>query len=375
VRGVRDVAATRARPEASSPWSGVLSQLVAGVRDNWVIFAVLVPYIALAFLVHALTGVPVSDRLMAANVVGPLLRSLRLAVVFLGVSVAWFAARRLLDRRRAESGEAGELTGLGAAWERFPLRPSLRRVSRFFVCMMAYALFLHVFVGFKSAIPIFHPFAWDGAFTSLDRVLFLGHDPWRVLQPLFGKPAITAALDVLYYAWFPFNLLVVAWFGWMDDTWERRRFFLAYLLTWAVLGNLVALVFSSVGPCFYELVAGTPGPYAELMTYLRGVDSTHGLTALEVQAMLLNDYHSGEMHPIEGIAAMPSLHVAVPFLFMFLTRRRSRLLAAGFGLFGLAILIGSVHLGWHYLVDGYAAIAGVWVIGWAVDAGARRARA
>jgi hypothetical protein len=337
------------------------------VRDNTVLFAVLGPYIALAFVVHALTGVPVADRLIAANLVGPLVRTLRLVVVFLGVSVAWFAVLRLRERWRAEVGQSRELTGLGTAWERFPFRPSLRHVTRFCVCLIAYALFLNVFVGFKSAIPIFHPFAWDGLFTGLDRLLFLGHDPWRVLQPLVGQPAITKALDALYYAWFPFNLLIVAWFGWMEDGWERRRFFLAYLLTWAVLGNLVALVFSSVGPCFYELVAGTPGPYAELMTYLRGVDSTHGLTALEVQAMLLNDYHSGEMHPIEGIAAMPSLHVAVPFLFMFLTVRRNRLLAVGFGLYGLAILLGSIHLGWHYLVDGYAAILGVWAICWAVD--------
>jgi hypothetical protein len=357
---VRDAHASRTRP-------GALSQLAAGVRDNAVIFAVLVPYVALAFVVDALTDVPVAGRLLSANLLGPLARTLRLAVVLIAVSVVWFAVRRLRDRWRAQSGGTGELLDLGAAWARFPLRPTLRRVSRLFVCMAAYALFLHVFVGFKAAIPLFHPFAWDGLFAGLDRAILLGHDPWRVLQPLVGRPAITNALDVLYYAWFPVNLLMVAWFGWMDDTWERRRFFLAYLLTWAVLGNLVALVFSSVGPCFFELVAGTPGPYAELMTYLRGVDTTHGLTALEVQAMLLNDYHSGEMHPIEGIAAMPSLHVAVPFLFMFLTACRSRLVAAGFGVFGVTILIGSVHLGWHYAVDGYAAIAGAWVVCWAVE--------
>ena len=36
------------------------------------------------------------------------------------------------------------------------------------------------------------------------------------------------------------------------------------------------------------------------------------------------------------------------------------------------MMIGSVHLGWHYALDGYVAIVGVWVIWWSVGRVLRR---
>jgi hypothetical protein len=36
-----------------------------------------------------------------------------------------------------------------------------------------------------------------------------------------------------------------------------------------------------------------------------------------------------------------------------------------FGAFLLVILIGSVHLGWHYAIDGYVGIIGTLILWWA----------
>jgi hypothetical protein len=57
----------------------------------------------------------------------------------------------------------------------------------------------------------------------------------------------------------------------------------------------------------------------------------------------------------------------MPFVFAMITARSSRLLSCGFAIFGVLILIGSVHLGWHYAVDGYAAILGALAICWVVE--------
>ena len=142
------------------------------------------------------------------------------------------------------------------------------------------------------------------------------------------------------------------WFAWMPEVTMRRRFFASYFLSWILLGNVAATAFSSAGPCSYDLATGSLGPYAELMEYLYAVDAEGKLVALWVQAMLLDTYSGDAVNTVEGIAAMASLHVAMPFLFALVFRGVSRALVAGFVVFGIAIVLGSVHLGWHYAVAG-----------------------
>jgi hypothetical protein len=272
-----------AAPESSPLPARLLASLVGGVRDNAVLFGVLVPLAAAALTVQAVSGVPVAGKLLAMRLGLPFMRTLSLAVALSALSAGWFAVLRLRARAQVRSGAVESLPDLRTAWLLFPWRPTVRRASRFFVCLLAYAVFLFVFVGFKGAIPVYHPFAWDNAFMGLDRALHFGQDPWRLLQPLFGRPLLTKSLDALYYVWFAVNLVMVAWFAWQDDSRERSRFFLSYLLTWVVLGNVVATVLSSAGPCFFDLATGTLGPYAEQMAYLRGVDVRYALTTLDVQ--------------------------------------------------------------------------------------------
>ena len=38
--------------------------------------------------------------------------------------------------------------------------------------------------------------------TDWDRRLHFGHDPWTLLQPLLGQPAITSLLSMAYASWF-----------------------------------------------------------------------------------------------------------------------------------------------------------------------------
>lgn len=54
---------------------------------------------------------------------------------------------------------------------------------------------------------------------------------------------------------------------------------------------------------------------------------------------------------------MPSMHVATAVLFIFGGFGIHRVLGWAMVVYGSIILVGSVHLAWHYAVDGYVSIA------------------
>jgi membrane-associated phospholipid phosphatase len=79
-----------------------------------------------------------------------------------------------------------------------------------------------------------------------------------------------------------------------------------------------------------------------------------GLPAVPLQQTLWADYvSSGDMLG-GGVSAFPSMHVAMAITIALAASRLHRWLGALLWLFAFFIQIGSVHLGWHYAVDGYA---------------------
>ena len=83
--------------------------------------------------------------------------------------------------------------------------------------------------------------------------------------------------------------------------------------------------------------------------------------------MLWTQYVNAEAGFV-GISAFPSMHNAVAALLALAAWRVSRPLGAAMTLFAVMILAGSVHLGWHYAVDGYAGIL-VAVVCWRLAGG------
>jgi hypothetical protein len=188
------------------------------------------------------------------------------------------------------------------------------------------------------------------------------------MDAVFAWPEFTIFLDRVYYLWFPVVILTVTWFAWTPTSPIRSRFFITYFVSWILLGIGLATATSSAGPCYYRYVVPGPDPYSGLMEYLRHTSQqTYELTALRVQDYLWTGYFTGE-YPIEGIAAMPSMHVAMVVLFSIAGFHVHRFLGYAYLLFLTLILAGSVHLGWHYAVDGYVSIflvAGIWYLtGW-----------
>ncbi|MEQ9261030.1 MAG: phosphatase PAP2 family protein [Roseovarius sp.] len=252
------------------------------------------------------------------------------------------------------------------AWFAADLRGIVTDRDRMFTGIFAFVamcLFASSFSVAKDLIPVIHPFSWDPAFAALDRMLHGGVDPWRLLFPLTGTPLVTTIINAGYHLWLmlAYFLIFVACFN-LTRHEKHRRYLVTDLLTWVIGGNILATIFSSVGPVYYEAF-GYGADFVPLMDQLRAFNEISPVWALNVQDMLLAGY-LGEGGDIKGISAMPSMHVASTMTMTLYAFSVSRVFGWAMTGFLALILVGSVQLGWHYAIDGYVSILLVLVMWW-----------
>lgn len=254
------------------------------------------------------------------------------------------------------------------------------RTLAFVLVMLVLPPFMSVFTSFKASIPEVQPFgALDVAFMEIDRLLHFGQDPWVLIHGALGSPALTAFVDVMYASWFPVLWLTVIWQTWHGSYFSnaRSQFLMSVAACWIVIGVGFATLLSSAGPVYYGAVTGAADPFAALVGYLHEVDATRPLQAVWIQEILWENYVQPGANPIgEGISAMPSMHVSMAVLMALVGFRVNRLVGWAYTGFALLILVGSVHLAWHYAIDGYLAgaltVAIWWICGRVTDRWDRR---
>jgi hypothetical protein len=213
------------------------------------------------------------------------------------------------------------------------------------------------FAALKDQIPALHPFAWDKSFMQWDRVIGMGHQPWEILQPWLGHAWITTSINFVYDGWFLLMFLVLFSQAFAAKSSALRlQFLLAFSFAWFIGGNVLAVAFSSAGPCFYGLLFPGHSPYAAQMAYLETVSRSWPLWSVNVQHTLWSDYIAGHGR-LGGISAMPSMHVTIAALLAIWGWRINRMTGFALTAFAGVIVIGSIHLAWHYAVDGIAGIA------------------
>jgi len=234
----------------------------------------------------------------------------------------------------------------------------------FFVLFFFIRFFMLIFAEVKGNIPWFQAFSWDVTFMQWDRMLH-GTDPWKLLQPFLDTPLATFVLNVFYRLWFFLLLGSLFWIALLKRPNALQvRFLVAFMLTWSIGGSLMAVLFSSAGPVYFDNLGLSPNPYAALEARLHEFAKVVPLWDIPLQDFLWFLYEKRDI-ALGGISAFPSMHNAHALLMALLAWQIDRRLGIAAYVYTFFIFIGSIWLGWHYAVDGYAGFA-VALLSWLV---------
>jgi TRAP-type C4-dicarboxylate transport system permease small subunit len=271
-------------------------------------------------------------------------------VLFAGILLrALLAARR--GRRR------------GAARLRALLKPrSLADLARFLAVL---ALTSWAYSWLKVALPLLRPgVLTDPALFRVETALHLGVNPGRLLQGVFPYPGLWRALDGYYGAFILTVMFGIAWFGAALSIRDRARVAAGFTFLW-IAGSWLYVAAPSLGPCFV-----LKDDYTDVRAAMPAQSATMDLLFAHYGRVRSIHRHpeGADLSPYLGVAAMPSLHVGAQAFFMFAARRRSKALFLLFAALTALTFFTSVVSGWHYAIDGYAAL----VLAWACEAAGRR---
>ncbi|MDA4846793.1 phosphatase PAP2 family protein [Hoeflea poritis] len=254
------------------------------------------------------------------------------------------------------------------------------RIRKALLGVIIFTAIMAPFLYWKMKIPHLNPFSWDQTFAIWDSQLFFGRQAWEILLPVFeNHPALTRAIDGMYLFWM---FVCYAFFCGLLLSDSRRvqnlrsQYWLATILSWIIIGLVAATALSSAGPIYFEAVTGDGQTYGPLVEYLRSFGSQQGsgssgnLQAINT-ANHLWDVYTGAVNAPAGISAMPSMHNAQALLFCLAAFRIRLWFGLLMTLYAAIILVGSVHLAWHYFVDGivaYAMVLPIWHFsGWVLN--------
>ena len=215
------------------------------------------------------------------------------------------------------------------------------------------ALVVFTYGWIKLVVPVVHPRLFDQALWDLDQRLFFGAAPTVLVLDLFAHPAMLHAVDWSYANIFAASIVIASAY-FLSDPSRRIRIAFAngYALLW-IGGAWLYMLVPSLGPAYRF-----PDIWLAHDDTLRRTQTFQALLMRNYQNVLRawNGEPHGRISIVFGIGAFPSLHVAFQ-TYVFLWMRR--LWTSGevlFGIFVVAIFLGSMITGWHYFVDGLAGL-------------------
>lgn len=315
--------------------------LLAGRRRPYIVPAALAAACALAmFLTANAEDLPVHDP---DGVGGPPL--VRLSVI-LFVFVLLDVIPRGLRRGRLHP-----VRSLAAVRDVLQERWTGRRIGFVLVGLFSFYVTYVAYRNFKGFLPFLRPDRQDTTLLEFDRSLFFGHDPATLLHSLLGTGVANSILSVayvLFLAFVPISLAgALVWFG---ETRNGLWYATALCFNW-VLGAFSYYLIPSMGPAFVA---------PQLFSDLAPTASSSLQHSLWVERLhVLYGHAPGPAQDIvQSIAAFASLHVSVVLTAALVAQllHAGRVLLIGLWTYFGLIVVATIYLGWHYVIDDVAGV-------------------
>jgi len=239
------------------------------------------------------------------------------------------------------------------------------RHDRFAGLVLPFVCYVPLIASYNIFKALYLPSAgfWAGRYIARsERALLGGHDAWQVTHWLVSSPWASQVIDLFYHAgFFPMVFGIAACSFAKPGSQLAWRYLTSYLLVWSVQGNLIAYLLPAAGPA----IRGIMHPGASSFTALNAIlqSQSHylhahgaiGLSSVAIQHGLVAVFGHSDAALGGGISAMPSLHNGMAVLLACAAWSIGRRTGIAATLYALLIWFGSVHLGWHYALDGIVA--------------------
>ncbi len=224
-----------------------------------------------------------------------------------------------------------------------------RRAAAVAIALVSFYLTYLAYRNLKSILPLLRPGElYDAQLAELDRGLFGGNDPAALLHTLLGTGWFAEVLAFVYVAFIflvPVSLALALVFS--PNLHGGLFYATALSINWG-LGAATYYLLPALGPV-YAAPAGFTDLPATKVSDLQGA-------MLNQRLDFLRD--PGAADAAQNIAAFGSLHVSI----VLTAAIAGHLLGLGrhlriglWTLFALTVL-GTIHLGWHYVVDDVAGV-------------------
>ncbi|MRJ77485.1 phosphatase PAP2 family protein [Aeromicrobium sp. SMF47] len=191
----------------------------------------------------------------------------------------------------------------------------------------------------------------DDALVDSDRWLFFGHSPAVLLHDLFGRDVAPHVFRAIYES---FSVMVpisfVAALVLAPRIREGYVFLTSAMWVW-ILGVASYYLIPAIGP--FDAV---PQEFAGLDR--TSVTATQATYMAERSELLLDPGVAGSF---ASIGAFASLHTGFTFLVLLMLRYYGLRRAADLMvLYLVAVMVSTIYLGWHYVLDDVAGLAIAW---------------